>query len=404
MQVEQRSETRRIAPNLPSLLVILAILATSLPNPTALQGQTGDDLETAAEQRTDDYAAQLETHLRKWLVEDYAGRAEKAWNRDYGSIKALLRSVEPNRGRWRRVVKPPELPKTGDLQRRPHPALAERKGEWVVLPLGGLNAEGLLVVPAGASPQEPAPLVIAQHGIGSCPERAFGVLDDGDHYHRYGAALLDAGFAVLAPMNLRSAERRNRIERLCRLADTSLPGIEFIRMQRLLDEVLKDPRIDEERIGMWGVSLGGTATMFWMPLEPRIKVGVVAAWFNHRRNKMVIPDSRYSCFLETKEDHAFFDGWLTEFTDSDVVSLICPRPLLIQTGKLDRIAHWPQVVEEFEESSTHYAKLGIADRIEMDLHEGGHEPRVQTGVAFLSRWLMDDQAQPTTQARSKSHE
>jgi hypothetical protein len=131
--------------------------------------------------------------------------------------------------------------------------------------------------------------------------------------------------------------------------------------------------------------------MFWMPLEPRIKVGVVAAWFNHRRNKMVIPDPRYSCFLETKEEHAFFQGWLTEFTDSDVVSLICPRPLLIQTGKTDRIAHWPQVVEEFEVSQTHYEKLGIAERIELDLHEGGHEPRVQTGVQFLSRWLLEDE-------------
>jgi hypothetical protein len=48
------------------------------------------------------------------------------------------------------------------------------------------------------------------------------------------------------------------------------------------------------------------------------------------------------------EDHAFFNGWLTEFTDSAVASLICPRPLLIQHGKPDHIAHWPQVVEEFD--------------------------------------------------------
>jgi hypothetical protein len=157
-----------------------------------------------------------------------------------------------------------------------------------------------------------------------------------------------------------------------------------------LDEVLRDPKVDGDRIGMWGVSLGGTATMFWMPLERRIKVGVVAAWFNHRRNKMAVPDPRYSCFLETKEEHAFFNGWLTEFTDSDVVSLICPRPLLIQTGKQDRIAHWPQVVEEFEASREHYEKLGLAERIEMDLHEGGHVPRVESGIRFLSRWLKKD--------------
>jgi hypothetical protein len=246
-------------------------------------------LKQLEEERTDAYAAELEAYLRKWLVDDYPGRAAKAWNRDYSSVEAFLKSVEPNRQRWREVLKPPVLEKSGGLERRPHPALASLGAEWLTLPLGGLTAEGVMVVPAGATPEKPVPLVIAQHGIGSFPERTFGLMDEGDAYHRYAEELVKAGFAVLAPMNLRSVERRNRIERLCRLADTSLPGIELVRMQRLLDEVLADPRIDRDRVGMWGLSLGGLSTMFWMPLEPRIKVGVVAAWFNHRRNKMVIP-------------------------------------------------------------------------------------------------------------------
>ena len=384
------------SPHAASVFLALAVatvgvLLASSPEPAAAQEDfVVDDLGQFEEQRTDAYAAQLEAYLRQWLVEDYPKRADEAWNRDYTSVKAFLESVEPNRRRWRKVVKPPELEKTGQLQRRPHPPFAELNGQWLTLPLGPLTAEGLLVVPKQATPESPVPLVIAQHGIGSHPERTFGVLDEGEHYHRYAAELIEAGFAVFAPMNLRSVERRNRVERLCRLADTSLPGIELVRMQRLLDEVVADPRIDGRRIGMWGVSLGGTATMFWMPLEPRIKVAVVAAWFNHRRNKMVIPDPRYSCFLETEEEHAFFQGWLTEFTDSDVVGLICPRPLLIQTGKLDRIAHWPQVIEEFEVSREHYEKLGIPERIEMDLHEGGHIPRVQSGIKFLTRWLMEE--------------
>ena len=368
-------------------LALAAVIVGALRPATAQDRPMIDDLQHFEQQRTDAYAAQLEAFLRKWLVDDYPGRAEKAWDRDYSSVEAFVKSVEPNRQRWRNVVKPPDLKKTGELVRRPHPPLSHRGGQWLTLPLGGLTAEGLLAFPAQASAESPVPLVIAQHGIGSHPERTFGILDEGEHYHRYAEELLDAGFAVLAPMNLRSVDRRNRVERLCRLADTSLPGIELVRIQRLLDEVLRDPKVDGDRIGMWGVSLGGTATMFWMPLERRIKVGVVAAWFNHRRNKMAVPDPRYSCFLETKEEHAFFNGWLTEFTDSDVVSLICPRPLLIQTGKQDRIAHWPQVVEEFEASREHYEKLGIAERIEMDLHEGGHVPRIESGIRFLSRWL-----------------
>jgi len=138
---------------------------------------------------------------------------------------------------------------------------------------------------------------------------------------------------------------------------------------------------------MWGISLGGAYTMFTLPLEPRLKVGIITAWFNDRVRKMVIDDPRYSCFLSTKEEHIFIPGWLWEFDDSDLLSLICPRPVQIQTGKCDGIAWWPLVVEEFQRARAHYEKLGLADRLELDLHEGGHEIRFESGLRFLRRWL-----------------
>ena len=332
--------------------------------------------------RINAYEQQLADYLTHYLVGEYDARRAKLWNRDYSSFDALERSVEPNRRRWEQVIKPPVLRK-GTLQRKPYPVQGVR-AEWLTLPLGSITAEAILAFPPGASKDKPVPLIIAQHGIGSGPETTF---ENGKSYHAYAKGLLDAGFAVLAPLNLRSIERRNHIERLCRLADTSMPGIELVRLQHLLDIVLADPRVDAERVGMWGLSLGGMATMFWMPLEPRIKAGVVSAWFNERRNKMVIRDDRYSCFIATTEDHAFFTGWLSEFSDDDVVSMICPRPLQIQHGKKDRIAHWPQVIEEFDRAEVHYNKLGIEDRIDMVMHEGGHEAIVDEGVAFLTKWL-----------------
>ena len=352
----------------------------------ALTLAAADDVPPAFQQRNTAYGGELEQYFRDYLVTNYPERAAKAWNRSYASEEAFLKSVEPNRQRYRGIFAPPDLKPTGSLERKLHP-IPGVTAEWLTLPLGAIRAEALLVIPDHVT--KPVPLIIAQHGIDSFPERVFGVADDKNLYHDYGHVLVREGFAVLAPVNLSFVPNRNRIERLARLADTTLPGIEFRRMQLLLAEVLKDKRIDNNRIGMWGISLGGMATMFWMPLEPRIKCGVVTAWFNHRRNKMVIPDARYSCFLETEEEHAFFRGWLTEFTDSDVVSLICPRPLLVQTGKKDGIAWWPQVVEEFQASREHYRKLGIEDRIEMDLHDGGHEIRVESGVPFLKKWLKD---------------
>jgi len=337
------------------------------------------------EQRREEYKNQLEAYLQKWIIEKYPDRSRMEWNRDYSNIDAFKRSVESNREYWKKILNPPGLRKSGSLSKEPHPYLTDIKAEWIELPLGPISAKAVLVIPEDATANNPAPLIIAQHGIGSYPETPFSL--DNDAYHSYARELLKAGFAVLAPMNLPSMERRNYIERLCRLIDTTLPGIELVRLQHLLDEVLADPRIDAARVGMWGVSLGGMATMFWMPLEPRIKVGVVSAWFNHRLNKMALPDERYVSFLVVDEEHAFFRGWLTGFSDHDAVALICPRPLLIQHGKSDRIAHWPQVVDEFNVAKTHYEKLTIGDRIEIDIFEGGHEARVETGIPFLLKWL-----------------
>lgn len=332
--------------------------------------------------RLNAYEAELEKYLVHYLSDEYDARAKKLWNRDYSSPAALERSVEPNRRAWEAVISPPHLTKTAPLEKRPH-RIDEVKAEWIVQPLGIVTAEAVLAFPEGASARQPVPLIVVQHGNGSSPETPF---RDGG-YHAYAKALLKAGYAVLCPLNLRSTERRNNIEHLCRLAGTSLPGIELVRLQHLLDNVLADPRIDAGKVGMWGVSLGGMATMFFMPLEPRIKAGIVSAWYNQRINKMAVKDERYSSFQKGNENYAFMKGWLTGYSDHDVVSLIAPRALMIQHGKKDGIAYWPQVEEEFKKGRQHYEHLQMADRMELTLHEGGHEAIVEPGIRFLNKWL-----------------
>jgi len=342
-------------------------------------------VEQLAKQRAGGYADRLEQYLRHWLVDAYPERAADAWHRDYSDIRVYLASIEPNRRQWRALLNPPALKPTGPAQTRPFAALADVNGQWISVPLGGFDAEGILAVPDGAA-DKPVPVVIAPHGLGGFPEAVFGLAQNA-YYHGYGRRLVEEGFAVLAPAAACGKESRNRLERMCRLGGMTLSGIELTRLQRLLDVVLADPRIDAERVGIWGLSLGGRATMYWTPLEPRIRVAVVSGWFNRRPEKMVVPSDRYSCFLETDEEHAFYYGWLTAFSDDDVISMICPRPVMIQTGKKDPISHWPDVLDEFEKARKHYEKLGLADRIEMNLHEGGHEVVVDTGVRFLKRWL-----------------
>lgn len=72
---------------------------------------------------------------------------------------------------------------------------------------------------------------------------------------------------------------------------------------------------------------------------------------------------------------------------SDLVSLICPRPLQVHHGKADGIAWWPLVEEEWAVAYAHYEKLGIADRAEMVMHDSGHEILPSKTVPFFEKWL-----------------
>jgi len=331
--------------------------------------------------------AETEDFLRA-ECEHYEAQQERWWQRDYSSEQAYWHSVEPNRQRWLQAIGdfgPPEEHMLPELE----PFIENDRiiGHWVTIRLfGGLRGRAVLALPKQRT--GPVPLVIAQHGIGSSPERAFGFDDEEDLYRSYGQRLVEAGFAVLAPMNITEGPPRARYTRMCIMLGKTLWGLEIAKIRRLLDWALAQEGVDAERVGMWGISLGGAYTSFTTPLEPRIKAAIICAWFNHRVKKMVIDDPRYSCFLSTTEEHIFIPGWLREFTDSDLASLICPRPMLVETGKGDGISWWPQVQEEFKAAMEHYIGLGIGERIEMDLHEGGHEIRLVRSLEFLKKWLM----------------
>ncbi|MFL2542456.1 MAG: dienelactone hydrolase family protein [Candidatus Latescibacterota bacterium] len=347
--------------------------------PDAVVGREVGDRQRLLRNEAEDYL--------RGVIMDYAPRQQQYWQRDYSSVEAFELSVEANRQRWAQAIGVFEADGT-DLDPQLDLWCEDEHftAWWVSIGLlGGLRGRGILALPKGRDKR--VPLVIAQHGIGSSPERVFGLDDPSDMYKGYGRRLVKEGFAVIAPMNVSGGPPRARLERLCKLLDKTLWGLEVYRTQRLLDYLDTRMEIDVGRTAMYGISLGGAYTMFTVPLEPRIRAAVVCAWFNERRYKMTVDDPRYSCFLSVDEEHIWIPGWLREFTDSDLASLICPRPLLVEQGKADGIAWWPLMLQEYEQTCEHYQKLGLAERIEIDLHEGGHEIRYVRSLEFLKKWL-----------------
>jgi len=351
-----------------------------------------EEVRSRVEHRQGLQRREIEDYLRR-LAFDYEKRREELWRGDYSSPDAYMKSVEPNRRRLAQSLG--EFDDEGaDFAPEWRPFFEDDKvlaRRLSVEAAPGLPARSVLALPKGAA--GPAPLVICQHGIASSPERVFGFDDPEGIYKGYGRALAERGFAVLAPSNTTGHAPRNRLERIARLLGGTLWGLEIFRIRRTLDFLETVDEIDMKRVGMYGISLGGAYTSFLAPLEPRIKAAVICAWFNDRLNKMIIEDPRWSCFLPSDEGYVFWPRWLWEFADADLASLICPRALLVECGKGDGIAWWPHVVAEFERARKHWAALDLAERCEIDLHDGGHEIHGVKSFAFLHKWLVERSAQ-----------
>lgn len=328
---------------------------------------------------------ETENFLRALTLKN-AETIDEQWARDYSSLEKYAESVAPHREAWANAVGLFDLTVQSEPKKAPFFETDRAVGYILTVELDeGFCARAALAIPKGK--EGPFPLIIAQHGISSSPERVFGFIDNSGIYYGYGMRLVEAGYVVLAPLHITEIPARSRQNRLCLMLGKTLFGLEISKLKRLLDVVTQMPEVNADAIGMWGISLGGAYTIFTTPIEQRIKAAIITAWFNHRVRKMVIDDPRHSCFLSTQEEYVFIPGWLTRFRDSDLISLICPRPVMVQHGKADGIGWWPWIMEEFEESKRHYDALGIGDRIVMDLHEGGHEIDPEVGIAFMDRYL-----------------
>lgn len=247
--------------------------------------------------------------------------------------------------------------------------------------LPGVHAEGIYIVPKGATGK--VPLVISMHGGGGSPEVA--LFNGGANYHDMVRGGVKNGYAVFAPQHLFRApgypnDIRTQMDERLKLVGTSLTAVEILKITRSLDVLLKRPEVDPKRVAMVGLSYGGYYALVTPALEPRIKVAVSSCYFGvqewrYEREELGVPtDFRFS-------------GRFTDFLDSDLVALICPRALLIQAGSKDNASHRDGGVKLAPASAEHYQKAGKRERFEFLVFDGGHEFHDPSAWAFLKKHL-----------------
>ncbi len=266
--------------------------------------------------------------------------------------------------------------------------------ELSVLVFDEVHARGVFMMPRFTSGK--VPLVIAAHGRGGMPARPksgkLALVSRSNRDLALGA--LKKGYAVWEPMFAfyargRPADLRERLDVRARQCGTSLPAIEIAKIVGGLNALVREQQIDTARIAMVGISYGGFYTVLAAALDPRIRVAVVAAYFNDR--KVILDSTEPFGFSDWR-----FRNSLSVFQDEVMAALVCPRPLQIQSGDHDQLFPIEGARKTVPTARRLYERLRIEERFSFVEFVGRHDFNGQAAWSFIDRMFEadDDQMLP----------
>ncbi len=169
------------------------------------------------------------------------------------------------------------------------------------------------------------------------------------------------------------------------LAGYTWPGIVTWDDVRTVDYLTTRPEVDPQRIGCLGVSMGGHRTLYLAGLDERIAAACVVGFMSTAKPMI-------QAHVDT---HSFvhFVPLLHQFLDlPDVVSMMAPKPLMVQQCREDGLFPQQGMVDSLERIAAVYDKAGVGQRFAGRFFPGPHRfDQTMQDTAF--DWL-DEQLRP----------
>jgi len=259
-----------------------------------------------------------------------------------------------------------------------------------------------VLVPKGLQAGERRPGILAAHGHGRGKADICGLPDTPEEQefiaavnYDYAQQFVRRGYIVIAPDWRGFGERLSPAEwaRVGRdpcnvnyMAEGYI-GYHLLALQiwdamRTLDYLQSRPEVDPERLGMGGLSFGGTMTTYVTALDPRIKVACISGYVSTiKGDAMGMRGLGNFCGAQ------YMPGLLTIGDIPEVAGLIAPRPLVVETGEQDQCFVIDDARAAFEQLARIYAAAGAADRLVPDVHPNGHVWSGVKSFPWFERWL-----------------
>ncbi len=279
-----------------------------------------------------------------------------------------------------------------------------RKQKWLVDVQPGLSATLLLNIPEGVGVgSEPRPAICCWHGHGafgkepvmgndSSPELRGTIAQ---HNYNYGHKMAKAGFITFAIDWIGCGERNDNRKPQHR----AHPGRDWCNLYYLhatmlgmtnisinvahgmaaTDFAASLPFVDENRLGVMGLSGGGTMTLWTALCDSRFKAAEIMCYsdlwahFGYR-------DLNY-CGMQVAPG-------LFKLVDlPDLQGLLAPLPLLVDVGVYDSCFKVDTAMACYRQVENIYRVAEAGDRLELDLHPGEHGWGGNRSVAFFEKHL-----------------
>lgn len=262
--------------------------------------------------------------------------------------------------------------------------LIKRKVVFDVEP--GLSVLAYVYRPADAAGRLPA--ILCCHGHGRSGKegnmaavgdpRAEGPVERGN---TYGLQMAQAGFVTIAIdwRGFGDRDDRNKPNFQDVVKNRDICNVHFLRSailgrtllgdnvhdgKRTLDYLCDQPFVDPDRIGVMGVSFGGTMTTWMAIADDRIKAADIIC-YSDRFADFGMRDVNFCGSQIVPGLYALCDV-------PDLHGLIAPRPLLVEIGVNDQCFRVESAMSCFREVEKIYEAAGAGHRLQLDLFSGGH--------------------------------
>ena len=315
--------------------------------------------------------------------------------------------------RWKKEARPLVMDTLGDFPRRVPPKpmfIAEwehdglRKQRWLIDVGPHISAEFLVNFPKGLKKGEKRPALLCCHGHGPFgKEPIMGNDSSADlreqiqrYRYNYGHVMAQKGYVTYSidwigfgernDNNKPNFKNHNNGRDWCNLyylhatmlGMTSL-SINVAHGQAATDFAVSLPHVDGKRLGVMGLSGGGTMTL-WMALcDRRFKAAEIIC-YSDLWAYFGIRDLNY-CGMQVAPG-------LYKLVDlPDLQGLLAPAPLLIDIGANDTCFRPDTSLACYRQLEKIYRAAGASDKLWQDLHPNEHAWGGNKSEAFFKKYL-----------------